>query len=82
MALALLSMVTVVAPIVGPITGGWITDNYSWPWIFYINVPIGIFATIVVWTQMRERKRPPPTPPLITSGLRCWCLGWAAAGGA
>jgi DHA2 family multidrug resistance protein len=45
MALALLSMVTVVAPIVGPITGGWITDNYSWPWIFYINVPIGIFAT-------------------------------------
>jgi len=56
MALALLSMVTVVAPIVGPITGGWITDNYSWPWIFFINVPIGIFATLAVWTQMRARK--------------------------
>ena len=37
MALALLSMVTVVAPIVGPITGGWLTDNYSRPWIFYVQ---------------------------------------------
>src|SRR3546814_1435435 len=41
MALALLAMVTVVAPIAGPILGGWITDNYSWPWIFFINVQIG-----------------------------------------
>ncbi len=48
MALALLAMVTVVAPIAGPILGGWITDNYSWPWIFFINVPIGIFASMVV----------------------------------
>ncbi|WP_192459411.1 DHA2 family efflux MFS transporter permease subunit [Musicola keenii] len=54
MALALLAMVTVVGPIVGPITGGWITDNYSWPWIFYINVPIGIFASFVVWMQLRD----------------------------
>jgi DHA2 family multidrug resistance protein len=44
MAIALLAMVTVVAPIAGPILGGWITDNYSWEWIFFINVPIGIFA--------------------------------------
>ena len=50
MALALLAMVTVVAPIIGPIAGGWITDSYSWPWIFFINVPIGILATLVVWT--------------------------------
>ena len=47
MALALLAMVTVVAPIAGPILGGWITDDYSWPWIFFINVPIGIFASMV-----------------------------------
>jgi DHA2 family multidrug resistance protein len=44
-AIALLAMVTVVAPIAGPILGGWITDNYSWEWIFFINVPIGIFAS-------------------------------------
>jgi MFS transporter, DHA2 family, multidrug resistance protein len=55
MALALLSMVAVVAPIAGPILGGWITDNYSWPWIFFINVPIGIFASLVVNRQMRAR---------------------------
>jgi DHA2 family multidrug resistance protein len=48
MALALLAMVTVVAPIAGPILGGWITDSYSWPWIFFINVPIGLFAVMVV----------------------------------
>ncbi|WP_315707826.1 DHA2 family efflux MFS transporter permease subunit [Brenneria uluponensis] len=54
MALALLAMVTVVGPIVGPITGGWITDSYSWSWIFYINVPIGIFASIIVWMQLRD----------------------------
>jgi DHA2 family multidrug resistance protein len=47
-AIALLAMVTVVAPIAGPILGGWITDNYSWEWIFFINVPIGIFASLVV----------------------------------
>ncbi|OOG49063.1 DHA2 family efflux MFS transporter permease subunit [Rhodanobacter sp. C01] len=55
MALALLSMVAVVAPIAGPILGGWITDNYSWPWIFFINVPIGIFASVVVSRQMKGR---------------------------
>jgi len=55
MALALLSMVAVVAPIAGPILGGWITDNYSWPWIFFINVPIGIFACAVVSRQMKDR---------------------------
>ena len=48
-ALALLATVTVVAPIAGPILGGWITDNYSWPWIFFINVPIGIFSSFTVW---------------------------------
>ncbi|WJY13667.1 DHA2 family efflux MFS transporter permease subunit [Pectobacteriaceae bacterium CE90] len=54
MALALLAMVTVIGPIVGPITGGWITDSYSWSWIFYINVPIGIFASTIVWMQLRD----------------------------
>src|SRR5215471_16189968 len=42
MALAMWSITTLVAPVVGPVLGGWITDNISWPWIFYINVPVGI----------------------------------------
>src|SRR5438105_6339383 len=62
MALALLAMVTVVAPIAGPILGGWITDNYSWPWIFFINIPIGIFASTVVRTQLAGRPDPLERP--------------------
>src|SRR5581483_11621643 len=48
-ALAMWSMTTMVAPVVGPVLGGWITDNISWPWIFYINVPVGIGAGIATW---------------------------------
>jgi DHA2 family multidrug resistance protein len=44
MALALWGMTTLVAPVVGPLLGGWITDNISWPWIFYINVPVGLLS--------------------------------------
>src|SRR5690349_21229392 len=55
-ALAVWSMTTLVAPVVGPVLGGWITDNYSWPWIFYINVPIGIVAVIVTWAIYRRRE--------------------------
>ncbi len=43
-AMAAFSMGIIVAPILGPTLGGWITDNYSWRWIFYINVPVGILA--------------------------------------
>ena len=41
-ALGIWAMTTLVAPVTGPILGGWITDNLRWPWIFYINVPIGL----------------------------------------
>src|SRR5213082_2653001 len=46
-AMAVFAMGVVVAPILGPTLGGWITDNYSWRWIFYINLPIGIFAALM-----------------------------------
>jgi MFS transporter, DHA2 family, multidrug resistance protein len=46
--MAIFAMGVVVAPILGPTLGGWITDNYSWRWIFYINVPIGIIATWMI----------------------------------
>ena len=75
MALALLAMVTVVAPIIGPIAGGWITDSYSWPWIFFINVPIGILATLVVWTQMRNRPETTQHQPIDYVGLMLLVLG-------
>ncbi|WP_263144893.1 DHA2 family efflux MFS transporter permease subunit [Pseudomonas sp. RIT-PI-AD] len=75
MALALLAMVTVVAPIIGPISGGWLTDNYSWPWIFFINVPIGIFAALVVWTQLRKRPEAIVHKPIDYVGLALLVLG-------
>src|SRR5207302_501396 len=43
-AMAAFGMGVVVAPILGPTLGGWITDNYSWRWILYINLPVGLFA--------------------------------------
>lgn len=46
-AMAVFGMGIVVAPIIGPTLGGWITDNYSWRWIFYINVPVGIVAVLM-----------------------------------
>ncbi|MHB2025662.1 MAG: DHA2 family efflux MFS transporter permease subunit [Elusimicrobiota bacterium] len=47
-AMAAYGMGIVVAPIIGPTLGGWITDSYSWRWIFYINVPMGIFAISMI----------------------------------
>jgi DHA2 family multidrug resistance protein len=46
-AMALFAMGVVVAPILGPTIGGWITDNYSWRWIFYINLPVGMAAVLM-----------------------------------
>lgn len=77
-ALALLAMVTVVAPIAGPILGGWITDNYSWEWIFFINIPIGIFASTVVGAQLKGRPEKTDTPKMDYVGLLTLVLGVGA----
>ena len=47
----------VVGPTIGPTLGGWITDNYSWPWIFYVNMPIGIVATLLTLSFIREAPK-------------------------
>jgi MFS transporter, DHA2 family, multidrug resistance protein len=47
-AMALWGIGIVVAPILGPVLGGWLTDNYSWRWVFYINIPIGIAALVMI----------------------------------
>jgi DHA2 family multidrug resistance protein len=47
MAMAIYGMAVLVAPIIGPTLGGWITDNYSWRWIFYINIPVGVVSLIL-----------------------------------
>jgi len=47
LAFSLYGLVAVLAPSIGPTLGGWITDNYSWNWIFYINIPVGIFSILL-----------------------------------
>jgi DHA2 family multidrug resistance protein len=49
MAMAVYGMGVVVAPVIGPTLGGWITDNYTWRWIFYINIPVGILSLVMTW---------------------------------
>ncbi len=68
-ALAMWSITVLVAPVVGPLLGGWITDNMSWPWIFYINVPIGLLTALLVWTIYREREVPPKLVRIDYVGL-------------
>jgi len=56
MAFALYGVAVVVAPVVGPTLGGWITDNYSWRWIFYINVPVGVISLALTYWFLVEPK--------------------------
>lgn len=53
---AIFGIGVMVGPTVGPTLGGWITDHYSWPWVFFINVPIGILAATLVFTFMKDSK--------------------------
>ena len=59
LAFSLYGITTICAPAIGPTLGGWITDNYSWRWIFYINVPVGILALVLVYQLIED-------PPYIT----------------
>jgi DHA2 family multidrug resistance protein len=54
MAMALFAMAVMLGPAVGPTLGGWIVDNYSWPWIFFINLPVGILGLVMVATFVHE----------------------------
>jgi DHA2 family multidrug resistance protein len=67
--------VIVIAPIAGPILGGWITQDYHWPWIFYINVPIGCIATLIVWKYLRHRETPTNKNPSDWLGLGLLVIG-------
>jgi DHA2 family multidrug resistance protein len=68
-ALALWAVTTLVAPIVGPPLGGWISDNLSWPWIFYINIPVGVIAAWATWTVYHRRESTTRKLPVDFVGL-------------
>ena len=77
-ALALWGVTTLVAPVAGPLLGGWITDNISWPWIFYINVPVGLFAAGLTWGIYRHRETPTQKKPIDSIGLSLLVI-WVGA---
>ena len=68
-ALGIWSITTLVAPICGPILGGYISDNYHWGWIFLINVPVGAVVTLLSWRALKSRETPTRKLPIDTVGL-------------
>ena len=69
MALSMWSMTTLIAPVAGPVLGGWISDNISWPWIFYVNIPVGIAAALATFAIFRDRDSAIRKAPIDTVGL-------------
>ena len=78
MAMAMWGMTTLVAPVMGPLLGGWITDNISWPWIFYINIPIGLLAALASWQLYRKRETSTQKLPIDSVGLALLVI-WVGA---
>ena len=77
-ALAFWGVTTLVAPVVGPLLGGWLTDNVSWPWIFYINVPVGLLAAFLTWSIYRKRETVIRKLPIDGVGLALLVI-WVGA---
>jgi len=78
LAMATWSMTTLIAPVMGPLLGGWITDNMAWPWIFYINVPVGLIACAVTWKIFHRRESPRNRVPIDAVGLALLVV-WVSA---
>jgi DHA2 family multidrug resistance protein len=74
---AMFGVGVMVGPTIGPTLGGFIVDNYDWPWIFYINVPLGIFAAFMVWTYVRDSKHQERASTIDGTGvlLLALCVG-------
>jgi DHA2 family multidrug resistance protein len=72
---ALFGMGVVVGPTIGPTLGGWITDNYSWRWIFYVNLPLGIIAALLIWAYIRDPEHKRATGTVDWAGMFLLVLG-------
>src|SRR5580704_3433321 len=74
LAFALYGITAVTAPTIGPTLGGWITDNYSWRWIFYINLPVGLLTLLLVFRFVDD---PPYLARIKAAGVRLDYIGIA-----
>lgn len=77
-ALGFWAMIVIVAPVLGPIIGGYLTDVYSWPWIFFINVPIGLFSALVTWGFLKDKESTIIRNPIDWVGLFLLSVGVGA----
>ena len=77
-ALGIWSITTLVAPLAGPILGGYISDNYHWSWIFLINLPFGLLSAAICWNSLRTRETPTRKLPIDRVGLLLLAL-WVGA---
>lgn len=75
LAMGLWAMVVIIAPVFGPILGGTITDNLSWPWLFYINVPVGALAAVSAWWVLHKRESQKVKVPIDIVGLVLLVIG-------
>src|SRR6478672_2563825 len=75
-AMAFWALGIVVAPMLGPVIGGWLTDNYSWRWVFYINVPIGVIAILLTQAFIFD----PPYLRRERTGIDYWGIGLLTVG--
>ena len=77
-ALALWSITTLVAPICGPLLGGYISDSFHWGWIFLINVPVGLLVVALCWANLAARETPVRKLPIDLVGMGLLII-WAGA---
>lgn len=76
--LGIWTTIIITAPVVGPILGGYLSDWYHWSWIFYINIPVGLFCIVTIWPIMHKHESPIEKVPsdiigiiLLTIGVTC-----------
>lgn len=78
LAQALWGATALVAPVCGPVIGGWLTDNYSWRWAFLVNLPVGLFTVSVLWFLMRKRDTNTKRGPVDVTGALLMFVGIGA----
>jgi len=77
-AMGLWAMTTLLAPVVGPVLGGWLCDNYSWPWVFFINVPMAFAFGVIAWGLLKRYQDPAVMKPVDKIGMLLLVI-WVAA---